>query len=118
MNLQPEWRHDSLLLSKGKLPPGEKWDRTKIGGSNGFFIVLLTLAWWIAKFKGKVDNDSLVMALDDVEWVLDAMTCVEEGGGTEQNSVTATGKRTASMDEATAKEAPAKKKYAFLLVIL
>ena len=52
--------------------PEEKWERTCIGGPNGMFSVILTLAWWIAELGGKTE-DNVMMALDDVKWVLSKM---------------------------------------------
>ena len=48
------------------------WLNIRKGGSNGVFIVILTLAWWLHASNGVVDADpEFARALEDVSWVLD-----------------------------------------------
>ena len=73
--LQPEWRQaagDTALHSLREADQEEKWECTCIGGPNGMFTVILTVAWWIAELDGKTEDNS-IMALDDVKWVLSEM---------------------------------------------
>ena len=104
MNLQPEWRQGAVGKSVHKAPvPGEKWTRTYIGGKNGIFMLVVTLAWWISKLDGKLDDGQLALAVDDVKWVLGAMMVANEtgyGGGDTRGDMVALGeKRPAVADE-------------------
>jgi hypothetical protein len=45
-------------------------------------IVVLTLAWWSRKLDGKTDNKDLIVAINDVKWVLSAMFKKSGGGDT------------------------------------
>jgi hypothetical protein len=48
------------------------WLSIRKGGSNGFFIIILTLSWWLNAGAGVVDADpEFARALEDVSWVLD-----------------------------------------------
>jgi hypothetical protein len=49
---------------------GETWTVTSKPGSNGFFILLLTLSWWVHLAPDDVDFGA---ALCDTTWVLDEM---------------------------------------------
>ena len=72
--LQPEWR----LLSDGTLSrevPGtnKDWEKICRGGCNGFFVVIMTLAWWVTAVDGKADDEDLLRALGETTWVMDCM---------------------------------------------
>ena len=111
--LQPEWRRDAVRGGVyEKPPPGEKWTRTYIGGSNGMFIVVLTLAWWIAKLDGKVDNKDLALAVDEVAWVLDQMMAVDTvtTGPEGRGSLSAKNPKRAATTDSDLSEVPAKKR--------
>jgi len=48
------------------------WLNIHKGGTNRFFMVILTLAWWLRAIAGVVDADpKFARALEDVSWVLD-----------------------------------------------
>jgi hypothetical protein len=68
--LQPKWR----LLADGTLSrevpnEGEEWEMIYRGGANGFFMIVLTLSWWVAALDGHVDEE-LRNVLDDITWVV------------------------------------------------
>ena len=76
------------------------------------FIVVLTLAWWIAKLDGKVDNKDLALAIDEVAWVLDQMMgadTVITGPDGDRASSSKNPKRAATTDSDLS-EVPAKKR--------
>jgi len=73
--MQPDCRQE-----KGKapwppskvLPPMNEWKRLTRAGPNGFFLIVLTLAWWadtIAKTLAPYYAEFKI-AVDDVLWVL------------------------------------------------
>jgi hypothetical protein len=69
--LQPEWRllDDGTLLQE--VPDtGEQWETLRRGGSNGFFMIVLALSWWVEAMGGKADSTGLSEAIDDVAWVV------------------------------------------------
>ncbi len=50
---------------------GEQWESLRRGGTNGFFMIVLALSWWVGAMGGIVDDPGL---LDDVTWVVRCMT--------------------------------------------
>jgi hypothetical protein len=77
MHLQPDSRKQSVVpAAKRPLQEGESWHRTCIAGPNGIFMVVLTLGWWLLKLDGNAEDKDLMGALEDVEWVISAMTVV------------------------------------------
>ena len=70
--LQPDWRprdeDGSIRSGEGEGP----WDDLVVPGSNGMFIVLLSLSWWkhIATEKTLLSWNN---AVQDVNWVLHQM---------------------------------------------
>ena len=78
MYLQPPCR----MLADGSWPPPQnvpedpsEWDRVARGGNNGFFLVILTLAWWLyAVAQEGSDMEDLEHAVKDVSWVLQQVT--------------------------------------------
>src|SRR5216684_864424 len=70
--LQPKWHQldDGTLLQE--VPEmGEQWESLQRGGTNGFFMIVLALSWWVGAMGGIVDDLGL---LDDVTWVVRCMT--------------------------------------------
>ncbi len=55
------------------------WDILRRGGCNGFFLVVISLAWWVsaALLSGEGFEEAMV-AVEDVSWVCSAITT---GGG-------------------------------------
>ena len=95
-HLQPDSRKESAgnrAPIRDALPADENWAQTYVGGPNGMLIVVLTLAWWSQKLGGKTDQKDLIVAVNDVEWVLSAMI-EKSGGGKTSGSVA--GKRAAA----------------------
>jgi hypothetical protein len=81
-NLQPEWQKGSGEILSREINGG--WSSICKGGSNGFFMVVLTLAWWLDGINGVTGDDEFSKALNEVNWVLDNLlssskrTCDEE----------------------------------------
>ena len=100
MNLQPEWRQGAVGEAVHKASvPGEKWTWTYIGGKNGIFTLVVTLAWWISKLDGRLDDGKLVSAIDDVKWVIGAMMVANKTGDGGGDIVALGKKRSAVADE-------------------
>lgn len=76
-SLQPDWRgQDSSALLWDAPASGEiDWSATRKGGSNGLFVVLISLGQWFlgAKHNGGCGIEECERALDDVIWVLEEM---------------------------------------------
>jgi hypothetical protein len=62
-------------LSRQVPEDGEDWDSICRGGPNGFFIIVLALAWWVSAVNGKVERE-LHDILVDVTWVVGEMVNV------------------------------------------
>lgn len=65
-------------------PEGEEWSQICKGGANGFFMIVLTLGWWIIAADQNTEqrNDAnLHLAMEDVEWVLDRMVTLIKSKG-------------------------------------
>lgn len=78
--LQPEWRVKSGRPFSQQLPQGgETWQSICKGGVNGFFIVILTLSWWLVSIGGVFDDDEFSQAFDDMLWVTDCMISTQSG---------------------------------------
>ncbi|EIW58928.1 uncharacterized protein TRAVEDRAFT_123156, partial [Trametes versicolor FP-101664 SS1] len=58
-----------------------EWGSVARGGCNGFFLVVLTLAWWMwAALNENTSTSTIVEALEDVSWVCEVITrYVHEG---------------------------------------
>ena len=71
--IQPGWRGSEWPLSKD-IPADsgdDIWATLHRAGRNGIFLVIITLAWWLAVSVEAADAlDDLKRAVDDVEWVL------------------------------------------------
>lgn len=72
--MQPVWR---IKDGEGELQrhdvPDESWPEIMKGGGNGFFLVLISLSWWMEAAKEKTDKDDCLSVVDDVMWVLEQM---------------------------------------------
>lgn len=52
-----------------------EWGSVARGGCNGFFLVVLTLAWWMwAVLNENTNPDAVMEALEDVGWVCEVIT--------------------------------------------
>jgi hypothetical protein len=105
--LQPKWRD----IGEGKLsrevPEGEEWSQICRGGANGFFMIVLTLGWWIMAADQNTEqrtDENLCLAMEDVEWVLDRMVMLIKSQG-----ISTTGTKH-SLEDATALDNVAVKK--------
>jgi len=76
--MQPDWRQKdkaSWPPSRALPSPNVDWGRLSRVGPNGFFLVMLTLAWW-AETVGKSTTPRYAefeVAIKDVHWVLSEM---------------------------------------------
>jgi hypothetical protein len=77
-SLQPSWR--GLNLARKKPMEHESWEQICKGGNNGFFIIMITLAWW--KVHGGA-SDQFQEMLEDVMWVCEQMMESMEAVGEE-----------------------------------
>ncbi|KAH8102761.1 hypothetical protein DFH11DRAFT_1735400 [Phellopilus nigrolimitatus] len=75
-NLQPPGPRrssDTFPLPQGDPDTDADWSNLKTGGANGFFIVLMTLAFWTVGVQTEADTDRYKSAVGDVLWVLRSM---------------------------------------------
>jgi hypothetical protein len=75
MGLQPHWRKASngSLLRPNETSESQEWPQICIGGLNGFFMVILTLAWWIMGADDDWKDETLCWAVDEAIWALSEM---------------------------------------------
>jgi hypothetical protein len=67
--MQPSWREpDSPFEMPSEALPSS-WSHLLCGGPNGFLLVILALAWWMASNAGN-DSSLIEEAATDVTWVL------------------------------------------------
>jgi hypothetical protein len=78
-SLQPSWRGVNLV--RKMVPEDERWENTCKGGNNGFFIIMITLAWWKA---ANSTSGKWVEMLEDVIWVCEKMIESRQDGGMEK----------------------------------
>ena len=68
-----------------------KWDDTKKGDQNSFFLILLTLSWWHTVVKTDIEEREWMSAVEKMTWALrEIISGIRKG---EKG-----GKRKASMD--------------------
>lgn len=60
------------------MPDGGSWGSLRCAGQNGIFLVVLGIVWWADVSNGKPSKD-FVQLVEDVEWVMDAMTKTATG---------------------------------------
>jgi hypothetical protein len=78
-SLQPGWRITNGRPFSQQIPlGGETWQSVYKGGPNGFFIVVLTISWWLLSIN-KVFNDEFSQAFNDLLWVSDRMISIRSG---------------------------------------
>jgi hypothetical protein len=66
---QPKWHEAQKLLRDTH--KGEEWSQLCRGGSNGIFMLILSLSWWLGVI-GELSND-ILKAIRDVLWVFDQL---------------------------------------------
>ncbi|KAH8111699.1 hypothetical protein DFH11DRAFT_1512694 [Phellopilus nigrolimitatus] len=69
----PRRESKKFPLPQGELAGHADWSNLKKGGTNGIFIVLATLAFWVAGVRTQEDADRHENAVGDVLWVLRSM---------------------------------------------
>ncbi|KAI0326027.1 hypothetical protein GY45DRAFT_1259762 [Cubamyces sp. BRFM 1775] len=69
--LQPTSRGEKTWpLPRIQPPNASEWDLVRRGGCNGFFLVIMGLAWWLlAALNGKEGAEDALEAVEDVSWV-------------------------------------------------
>lgn len=79
-DLQPKWR--GAWPHRRQVPPGETWAGCRRGGKNGFFIVLISLAWWSVAVETGTwqEKAAFADALEDVRWVASQLVNVRSEG--------------------------------------
>lgn len=73
-SLQPTSRitSDNGRLSRN-VTPDEAWSKTRKGGKNGFYTILLTLSFWIRRATLPAEQSAYENLIDDVVWVVNQM---------------------------------------------
>jgi hypothetical protein len=74
------------------------------------FIVIVTLAWWIAKLGGKVRDKGLVAAVDDVKWVIGTMVIANKAVAADCAKAPLNKKHATSDDNSDEGQEPVKKR--------
>lgn len=75
--LQPEWRVAGSWPFPQSSSADDPWEDLLIGGKDGLFVVVMTLAWWSIKFAdADGDPSHLEAAISDVSWVLSNLISV------------------------------------------
>jgi hypothetical protein len=74
------------------------------------FIVILTLAWWVAKLGGEVKDKGLVAAVDDTKWVIENMVIANKAVAADRDREQLTKKRPISNDNSDESQEPIKKR--------
>ncbi|KAI0038914.1 hypothetical protein FA95DRAFT_1127559 [Auriscalpium vulgare] len=78
IGLQPEWRGSEWPLTR-ESHPSEEWTHCKIGGRNGFGLVLMTLSWWYGAAMTETEQREWESALEDVSWVAETIIAHLQG---------------------------------------
>lgn len=79
--LQPSWRETEQWPFERTITQaadGDTWDTLLQGGSNGVFLIIVSLSWWVSavhKGSGKQTNawKELSEAMADVDWVFEQL---------------------------------------------
>jgi hypothetical protein len=82
-SLQPTWRVSTHLAAPGTYKRGESAEGSleclNKGGSNGIFLVIVSIGWLIAAHGEKPINPAVQEVIEDVSWVLEVLS---RGSGT------------------------------------
>jgi hypothetical protein len=82
IKMQPVWREGESLVKVQST--NTDWEPILRGGSNGLFLVVTSLSWWVyAIGPDNQFHSELVKAITDVEWVLSELVTVLSSGKTE-----------------------------------
>lgn len=75
--LQPKWRGEELLC---EVPEDPDWSELRKGGPNGFFIILISFAWWgqAINLEDDLEAGSWFEAYEDIRWVLGQLSELED----------------------------------------
>ena len=71
VSLQPESRVQKGNKLGQVIDAGEKWEKLCKGGINGFFNIVVSLAWWRAAITSPAQQKVLTEMVHDVSWVQD-----------------------------------------------
>ena len=67
---QPKWRStESWPFPKGDKGSGS-WEDFPARGSNGIFLVIMTMCWWAKALESTDDFIQFEEAVDDIHWVI------------------------------------------------
>jgi hypothetical protein len=92
VSMQPEWRNNGDVWPPTREHSGyEEWAILASGGSNGLFLVILSLSWWAKADLTDNTREVLLSAIEDVQWVIDQIAA--------GLSSTCLGKRWSMIDE-------------------
>lgn len=76
-SLQPDWRKKHRGSYTRDVIGGD-FDMLAIAGANGMLSVVATLSWWRSAASGKA-MEQWLMAVEDVEWVMDRLIIAARG---------------------------------------
>src|SRR5882757_275973 len=78
--MQPSWRGCESLVRV--VPADADWEPILRRGSNGLFLVIMALSWWINSTKGDLDME-LRGAIEDVKWVFSELVAATSAANSE-----------------------------------
>lgn len=77
ISLQPPSRlahGETWPIARVEPSNAEEWDTVHRGGCNGFFLLILTLAWWLSAVQREEGSlEDVLSAVEDVSWVCRTM---------------------------------------------
>lgn len=76
--MQPAWREGEPLLTT--VPVDADWTPLMYGGSNGLFLVVVALSWWVSATG--IHDVEILAAIHDVKWVLSELVAALSSGET------------------------------------
>ena len=80
ISLQPEARVQRRSILVRTVDATETWEGLRKGSVNGFFNVVVSLAWWYEALKTPAQRKTFMDMLDDVLWVQDQILAIFDGG--------------------------------------
>jgi hypothetical protein len=78
-SLQPESRVQRRSTFVNVVGENETWEALKKGGMNGFFNIVVSLAWWYKALKTSAQRKTFMEMVNDVLWVEDQIIKTIEG---------------------------------------
>jgi hypothetical protein len=72
---QPAWRQGVGWPLPREHEGTTNWVKVGVRGQSGFFLVVMSTAWWAYSIKTEEEWSQFDEAVEDVEWVIGQVTC-------------------------------------------